>query len=154
MSAGAVLYYASAYSVASIAAFTVLGIVEKNSGAVTFDSFNGLAKKNKLAAFSMAIAMLSLAGIPPLAGFFGKYYLFASALQSGYVWLVLIAALGSLIGVYYYLKVVIAMYGKDKDEAEVKEEIQISALQKTALLLCVLLSLLMGFFPDLIIGLI
>ena len=155
MSAGAVLYYSAAYSVATIAAFTVLSIVEENSGQVTFESFNGLAKKNKFLAFSMTIAMLSLAGIPPLAGFFGKYYLFTSALSSGYVWLVLIAAAGSLVGVYYYLRVVIIMYSKDKAEDEVKvEEIEATTLQKIALALCILLALLMGCFPDAIIRLI
>ena len=155
MSAGAVLYYSAAYSVATIAAFTVLSIIEKNGGQIIFDSFNGLAKKNKLLAFSMTIAMLSLAGIPPLAGFFGKYYLFASALKGGYVWLVLIAALGSLIGVYYYLKVVIVMYTSSPNPSPVGEGgIEISLLQKIALILCFLLSLAMGFFPELIIRLI
>jgi NADH-quinone oxidoreductase subunit N len=127
-SAGAILYYTAAYSVSTIAAFAVLSILEsansqsllvsdeqQTTGAgqlttITFDSLAGLAKQNKFLAFAMTIAMLSLAGIPPLAGFFGKYYIFTSAIQSGYLYLVLIAVLGSLIAVYYYFRVIIVMY--------------------------------------------
>lgn len=150
MSSGAVLYYSAAYSVASIGAFTVLAIVEKQNGSVTFETLTGLSRKNKLLGVGMTISMLSLAGIPPLAGFFGKYYLFASALQSGYIWLVLIAALGSLIGVYYYLKVIIVMYSKGTDEAI----LEISLIHKISFILAILLSLLLGIFPDMVIRLI
>ncbi len=151
MSAEAVLYYSAAYSIATIGAFSVLSIVEKQSGQVTFETFSGLAKQNKFLAFAMTVSMLSLAGIPPLAGFFGKYYLFSSALQGGYLWLVLIAVLGSLIGGYYYFKVIIAIYSKAEVEAE---EIQISSLQKILLVLTIILALLLGIFPDMIIRLI
>lgn len=179
-SAGAILYYAAAYSVSTIGAFAVLSILESVRGQssvvnseqqttdastslstsaeqqtiMTFDSLSGLAKQNKLLAFAMAIAMLSLSGIPPLAGFFGKYYLFSATLQSGYVWLVLIAVLGSLIGVYYYFRVIIAMYLKEKAEVEVKvKEIQISSLQKIVLIITIVIAFFLGIFPDLIIWL-
>jgi NADH-quinone oxidoreductase subunit N len=150
-SAGSVLFYAAAYSVATIGAFTVLSIIENNFESATVDSFIGLAKKNPLLAFAMTISMLSLAGIPPLAGFFGKYYIFTSALQSGYVWLVLIAVLGSLIGVYYYFRVIIKMFTAGTGEVA---SIEISSLQKIVLVLTILLSLLLGIFPDMIIRLI
>jgi len=153
LAAGGVLYYAAAYSVATIAAFTILSAIEKNGSALTFDSFKGFAKNNKLAAFAMSVAMLSLAGIPPLAGFFGKYFLFSAALENGYVWLVLIAALGSLIGVYYYLKIIITMYA-DNNTEENAVAINLTTAQQVALALCVLLSFILGFFPDLIIRLI
>jgi len=150
-SAGSVLFYAAAYSIATIGAFTVLSIVENKFESATVDSFSGLAKKNPLLAFAMTISMLSLAGIPPLAGFFGKYYIFTSALQSGYVWLVLIAVLGSLIGVYYYFRIIIKMFLSGTGEGA---SIEISSLQKIVLVLTILLSLLLGIFPDLIIRLI
>jgi NADH-quinone oxidoreductase subunit N len=154
-SSGAILFYAAAYSVSTIGAFAVLTILEKNGEAITFDSLAGLAKRNPLVALAMTIAMLSLSGIPPLAGFFGKYYIFTSALTSGYVWLVLIAVLGSLIGVYYYFKVIITMYLKKKVEAEVKvEEIQISLLQKILLVITIVAALILGIFPDAVIRLI
>ena len=177
-SAGSVLFYSAAYSVATISAFAVLSIVESETPrpegsqgnapspfrAGVIDSFIGLSKRNPLLAFAMTISMLSLAGIPPLAGFFGKYYLFTSALQNGYVWLVLIAALGSLIGVYYYFRVIIAMYTtpssvspqggetKASHPSPLGGELEWGA--KLALLLCILLSLLLGCFPDMIIRLI
>jgi NADH-quinone oxidoreductase subunit N len=174
MSTGAILYYSAAYSVATIGAFAVLSILENTSTinhqpfSISFDSFSGLSKRNPLLAFAMTISMLSLAGIPPLAGFFGKYYLFTSALQSEYVWLVLIAALGSLIGVYYYFRVIIKMYGKAHEPSLQEKEliaqpshlrgdgggIVVSLIQKTLLVLTILLALLLGIFPDLIIGLI
>lgn len=150
-SSGAVLYYSAAYSIASIGAFAVLSIIETEKGQITFESLNGFAKQNKLLAFVMTISMISLAGIPPLAGFFGKYYLFASALQEGYVWLVLIAALGSLIGVYYYFRSIIAMYSKDA--ADQATEIQLTAFQTIALVATVVLGIALGIFPDMIIRL-
>jgi len=164
MSAGAIVYYSAAYSVATLGAFTVLSITEKTSpanesSAVTFNSFAGFSKRNPFLAFAMTVYMLSLAGIPPLAGFFGKYYLFTAALQSGYAWLVLIAALGSLIGVYYYFRVIIKMYSPASSPASAAEEKntlsfeKIGLNQKLLFILTVCLALVLGTFPDLIIGL-
>lgn len=161
MSAGAVLYYSAAYSVATIGAFAVLSILESTStinhqpSPISFDSFSGLSKRNPLLAISMTISMLSLAGIPPLAGFFGKYYLFSSALQGGYVWLVLIAVAGSLIGVYYYFRVIIKMFTPSSPALEATQnKIEFSLLQKIVLLLSIILALILGVFPGFIIGLI
>ncbi|MCS6818792.1 MAG: NADH-quinone oxidoreductase subunit N [Chitinophagales bacterium] len=106
----AVLYYGFAYGMASITAFAVAMYVFALSGSEKFDSFNGLARSHPWLAFAMTIAMLSLAGIPPLAGFFGKYYLFSEALRNGRMFLVLVAILNSIVAVYYYLKVVYHMY--------------------------------------------
>ena len=149
-SAGSILYYAAAYSVSTIGAFAVLTILEKENQ-ITFDSFSGLAKRNPLLALAMCIAMLSLSGIPPLAGFFGKYYIFTSALTSGYVWIVLIAVLGSLIGVYYYFRVIIAMYLKESSETSV---IEVSTMQKILLVITIVLTIILGIFPDAVIRLI
>jgi NADH-quinone oxidoreductase subunit N len=161
LSPGAVLFYAAAYSVATIASFTVLSIMETpltinhQPLTISFESFTGLSKRNPLLAFAMTIAMLSLAGIPPLAGFFGKYYLFSAALQSGHIWIVLIAAMGSLIGVYYYLKVIIKMYAKGtEDSGQETGEIQVTASQKIALIITILLTLALGVLPELVIRLI
>jgi len=159
-SAGSVLYYAAAYSVSTIGAFAILSILEKDGEAITFDSFAGLGKRNPLLAFAMTIAMLSLSGIPPLAGFFGKYYIFTSALQSGFLWLVLIAVLGSLIGVYYYFRVIIKMYSPSPTLPEGKgEDVQLLPFWevgwglKFVLVATILLSLLLGIFPDAVIRL-
>jgi NADH-quinone oxidoreductase subunit N len=85
-------------------------MVRKQTGSYSLNSFQGFGKKYPLAAFSMTIAMLSLAGIPPFIGFSAKYQLFASAIEQGYVGLVIVAIVGSMVSVYYYLKPVAAMY--------------------------------------------
>lgn len=150
LSAGAVLYYSAAYSLSTIASFTVLAVLER-SGPVTFDSLKGLSRRSPFLAFSMAVAIISLAGIPPLAGFFGKYYLLTSALQSGEIAIALIALLGSLIGLYYYLKVIIRMYATGSDGVS---PVEVSQSQQIVLIVCILLTLILGLFPDALIRLV
>jgi NADH-quinone oxidoreductase subunit N len=150
VSAGAVFYYVIAYSIASIAAFTVLHNVAFENEEAIVDSFNGLSKRNPFLAFTMAVALLSLAGIPPLAGFFAKYYIFNVAFQTGHIALVFLAIITSLIGIYYYFKVIIAMYLKSSDKSEA---IQVPVLNQILLVICLILSIALGIFPDLLIGL-
>ena len=151
ISASAILYYVVAYAAASITAFTVLHSVEVEDENAIVDSFNGLAKRNPYLAFCMGVALLSLAGIPPLAGFFAKYYIFTVAFQSGYIALVLVAVLTSLIGIYYYFRIIIAMYLKSTEKGRI---IQVPLRHTVVLAICLLLSILFGVFPDLLVGLI
>ena len=92
----------------------------------------------------MVIILLSLAGIPPVAGFFAKYYLFLGTLDSGYTWLVMTAILSSLIGVYYYFKVIIAMYFKPAAETE---EVPVELSQKMVIILTTIITLALGVVP-------
>ena len=94
------------------------------------------------------IAMLSLAGIPPTAGFFAKYYIFSAAIQNNLTGLVLIAVAGSLIGVFYYFRIIIALF-RDK-EASI---IEMNRSYKTVLLLTTIVALALGIFPGLVAGL-
>jgi NADH-quinone oxidoreductase subunit N len=151
-SAGAILYYSLAYSLSSLSAFLVLYLVAANrAGDEHLDSFNGLVKKNPMLAGSMTIALLSLSGIPPLAGFFAKYFIFVSAIQQGFYWLVGIAIIGSLIGVYYYFKIIIAMFFRSaKDDGPVT----IPSDQKALLFVLSLLILLLGLLPGVIMNMI
>lgn len=153
ISASAILYYVVAYAAATISAFTVLHIVEiKNEDENPIvDSFNGLAKRHPYLAFCMAIALLSLAGIPPLAGFFAKYYVFTVTFQSGYVGLVLLAVVTSVIGIYYYFRIIIAMYLKSTEKTDA---IVVTNRDAIVLAICLLLSITFGVFPDLLVGLI
>ena len=151
ISASAILYYVVAYAVASITAFTVLHNVESEDENAVVDSFNGLARRNPYMAFCMGISLLSLAGIPPLAGFFAKYYIFTVAFQSGYIGLVLLAIVTSLIGIYYYFRIIIAMYLKSTEKAVI---LQVPLRHTIILAVSVLLSMLFGVFPDLLVGLI
>jgi len=109
-SANSVFTYATAYSIASIIAFAVLILVQQQSGSDNFDAFNGLAKKNPFLAFVLTVAMLSLAGIPLTAGFVGKFFMFTGALAQFQVALVIIAVINAIISIYYYFRVIVAMY--------------------------------------------
>src|SRR5690606_23128476 len=103
-------YYVAAYVVATLAAFSVLQSVSDDDNPAEIGTFNGLGSRNPFLAFVMTVSLLSLAGIPPLAGFFGKYLVFVGAIGEGYIGLVLIAVAASLVGVYYYFQIIIAMY--------------------------------------------
>ncbi len=149
--ASVIFYYSAAYAGASLIAFAVLTAVMGNKdGRESFEAFKGLGKNNPLLAFSMTIAMLSLAGIPPLAGFFGKYYLFTTAMQDGYLWLVLIAVFNSLISLYYYFRVILLMYSAAEEEVPAFKG-HYGLIATIAIALAI--SLGIGFAPDLLLGL-
>lgn len=149
-SAGAIFYYTLAYSVASITAFTVLQQVYSLKSNNLIESFNGLAKRSPLLAFALTVSMLSLAGIPPTGGFFAKYTIFITAINNGYILLVLIAVIASLIGVYYYFRLIIAAYFRPaNDEAA----IELSFQHKLLLVLTILITLALGLFPNYILHL-
>ncbi len=145
-----ILFYTLAYSIGSIASFGVLKLVIENANEDSLQAFNGLGKRNPLLAFVMTVALLSLAGIPPTAGFFAKYYIFTGAFQAGYPGLVLIAIIASLVGVYYYFKIIIAMYFKDSTS---ETSIEVAMSHKFLFILIALLTIALGIFPDLIIKL-
>jgi NADH-quinone oxidoreductase subunit N len=106
----AVIYFALVYIFSNLAAFGVVGAVSNFSGKETIKEYNGLYKTNPKLSLVMMLALFSLAGIPPVAGFFGKFFLFTSAAQGGYYWLILIAVLNATISLYYYLLVIRAMF--------------------------------------------
>jgi NADH-quinone oxidoreductase subunit N len=152
MALKSVLYYTAAYSAASMAAFTVLYLVGSvNEGDVRISNFNGLAKRNPLMAGTMTIALLSMSGIPPLAGFFAKYFIFVGALKAGFVGLTVIAILSSLVGVYYYFKIIIAMFF---GSPEGLPKLNIGNTHRFLMLLLALVIVILGVMPDLIMGLI
>jgi NADH-quinone oxidoreductase subunit N len=108
---GAILYYLLAYAFTNLGAFAVVVALERREAPHDLiTDFRGLARSHPGLAAAMTIFMLSLTGVPPLAGFVGKFYIFAAALNAGLVWLVVIAALNSAISAYYYVRVIVAMY--------------------------------------------
>ena len=115
-SAGTLLYYASAYSLAGIAAFSVILYVCKNKENEDITNFHGLGKTNPLLAAILTAALLSMAGIPIFAGFFAKLFLFNQTIQAGYLALVIVAVVNSIISVGYYFKLILAMYTKEPNE--------------------------------------
>src|SRR5262249_25692686 len=110
----ATLFYAAVYAITLVGAFGVVAVVRSETGGDDLNNFFGLAGRAPLLAGCMAVFMLSLAGIPPLAGFFGKFYLFSAALRAGgnygLLWLVALALLGSFVSLYYYLIVLKAIF--------------------------------------------
>ena len=100
-----IIYYVATYGAAVIGAFAVAAIVEEQMGSARLENFAGLAKRSPILAVCLMIFILSLAGIPPLAGFFGKFYLFVSAAAPnlGLLWLVILAIAMSAVSLYYYL---------------------------------------------------
>ena len=145
-SINAVFVYATAYSIATIIAFAVLILVKKQMGSDSFDSFNGLAKKNPFMAFALTVAMLSLAGIPLTAGFIGKFMMFSSAISEYQIWLVVLAVVNALIGIFYYLRVVVAMYFKESETSLVPA----STFFKFVLGFSAIITILLGIYPGLI----
>jgi len=145
-----VLVYASAYTFASIIAFAVLILVKQKTGSDSFDSFNGLGKKNPLVALALTIAMLSLAGIPLTAGFIGKYLMFLNVMGEYQTLLVAFAILNALVGFYYYFKVIVAMWFKEGAEIELSTPGQ----YKIVLLVSVVITLILGIYPAIILNLI
>lgn len=113
--AASLLYYILIYIFSNMAAFTVAGVIERKSGKICIDDYNGLYKTNPKLSVAMMLAMFSLGGIPPFAGFFSKFFIFYAAVGEGYYVLVLIALLNTIISLYYYLLVVKAMFLKESD---------------------------------------
>jgi NADH-quinone oxidoreductase subunit N len=151
-SAGVLLLYSVSYSIATITAFAVLMMIRKETGSFSITSFNGLAKQNPISAFAMTIAMLSLAGIPPLIGFSAKYKLFVTAIEQGQLALVIIAIIGSIISVYFYLRPVMAMYFTSP--TVVSNPVASRNLYKKQILVVTVLLIILSFIPGLIIHLI
>ena len=148
-SASSLLYYASAYSLAGIAAFAVILYVCKNKDNEDITNFNGLGKSNPLMAAVLTAALLSMAGIPIFAGFFAKLVLFNQTIHAGYLIIVIAAVINSIISVGYYFKLILAMYGKETNEITPKAPFVFYAVGVIA----ILLNIALGFFPSLVLDL-
>lgn len=110
----ALVFYAVVYLFMQFGAFVVVAFLERNvEQNIELDDCAGLSSQHPLLAAMMALFMFSLAGIPPMAGFFGKYYLFTAAIEAGYTWLAIVGVLGSIVSVYYYIGVLVYMYFKE-----------------------------------------
>lgn len=147
-SVSAILYYSLAYSVGSIAAFTVLYNVSKAKDNSNIEAFNGLGKRHPFMAACMVIAMLSLAGIPITAGFFAKYFIFSVMIGTTFKWLIILAILTSAVGVYYYFKVIIAMYFKQEES---EQEVTMETSHVLLLALTTIFTLALGLVPKYVI---
>lgn len=110
----AILLYVVAYVVMNLGAFAIVALIsEQGDKRIDIEDFAGLGFKHPILGFAMAVFMLSMAGIPPTAGFVGKYLVFSSAIQAGEIWLVVLGVLCSAISAYYYLRVLVFMYMRE-----------------------------------------
>jgi len=150
LSANGIFFYSLAYSIATVAAFAVLKLVIDQRQREDYDGLNGLAKTNPLLAFVMTVAMLSLAGIPLTGGFFGKFFLFGAAVDKGHIGLVVFAVVMSMVGIYYYLRPVIAMYMRPAIDEEDATPVAVTSFQSAVLVLLALLTIVLGILPSLV----
>jgi NADH-quinone oxidoreductase subunit N len=148
-SAGSLLYYASAYSLSGIAAFSVILYVCKNRENEDIVNFHGLGKTNPLLAAILTASLLSMAGIPIFAGFFAKLVLFSQTIQAGYLVVVIFAVINSIISVGYYFKLLLAMYTKEPNETRTGKPFLIYAVA----VISILLNIVIGLFPSLVLDL-
>ncbi len=113
---GAILFYLVVYLFMNLGAFYVVVLIANEVGSEMVDGYRGLSSRAPLVAWAMVIFLVSLAGIPPFAGFFGKWILFTAVLEQGYYWLALVGLLNSVISLYYYARIVKAMFFEEADE--------------------------------------
>ena len=147
-SASGILMYSAAYGLASIISFGALILVKRQAGSDSFESFNGLGKKNPWLAFTITISMLSLAGIPLTAGFIGKFMMFSNVMNDYHTVLLILAAINAAVGIYYYLRVVVHMYFmKANDEEKVVMPINFQIVFGLA----VILTFVIGVYPDVLL---
>jgi len=151
---GATLFYSTVYAFTLVGAFAVVALVRRETGGDDLRNFSALWSRSPLLSGCMTIFMLSLAGLPPLAGFFGKFYLFSAALRAdashGLLWLVALALLGSFISLYYYLAVLKAIFVDDPEAGTPPPEfrsINLDFLQRASLVLLAGTVLVLGLLP-------
>ena len=149
------LYYLLAYTFFNLGGFAIVTMIDTRTGSkALIDEMKGLSGRHPYLAALLALFMFALAGFPPTAGFFGKFYIFSEAVKSGYIWLAIIGVMNSFVSVYYYLRIVVAAYFGKPDlvnPASDGKEFQPVSL-KPALLLVLLITgigtLLLGFMPQ------
>ena len=147
---GSLLFYVTTYALTTVGAFGVLGVVEAQAGGDQLKDFAGLSRRAPVLAWGLMVFLLSLAGIPPLAGFFGKFYLFAAALTNDahnlpFLWLVILGIAMSCVSLYYYLKVLKQVFVVEADENA--RPFAVPFLAQAVVLLLAVAVLLLGCVP-------
>jgi len=146
-----IMFYSASYLFMQFGSFIILSVIER-SGQKDFslEAFNGFSKRHPVLAALMAVFMFSLAGIPPFAGFFGKYYLFTAAIEAGFTWLTLIAVLSSVISVYFYIGLIVNMYFKESSDQELESNTGLSAI---SLVISITGVIVLGLLPSSVLSL-
>jgi NADH-quinone oxidoreductase subunit N len=145
----AVLFYLLSYALVKVGAFTIVSqLGGKDEKYVTLEDYAGLSQRHPWAAAVFSLFLLSLLGLPVTAGFFGKFYIFKAAVNSHLIWLAVLMAVNSIIGSYYYLKVIVAMYMREPAEATVAAPIAFPAPVNIVLFISAIGTVYFGLFPN------
>jgi len=140
-----VTFYLIAYVLTNLLAFGTIAIVGRVAGSDEFPAYYGLSRRNSTLALAMLVAFLSLSGMPPFVGFVAKFFVFAAAVRSGWVWLAIVGVLNSIVGLYYYLNVLKYVYlYRMPDEDEDKHPVPVSRPVAIGLIVLVVGILLLG----------
>ncbi|MBC87605.1 MAG: NADH-quinone oxidoreductase subunit N [Bdellovibrionaceae bacterium] len=144
--ASGVVFYLFAYAIMTLGAFAVVSVLEKDTDTpIKVDDLKGMSSRHPLLALAMCVFMLSLAGIPPTLGFFGKFYLFSAAIAEGFFWLAVWGVVGSVISVYYYLRPLVVMYMSDEAGAGIVDR---TPATRFAIVIMALLVILIGLASE------
>lgn len=147
--ASTLLYYTAAYALAGIASFAVIIYLTKDKDNEDISNFNGLGKTNPLMAAILTAALLSMAGIPIFSGFFAKFMLFANTIKAGYITVVIVAVINSIISIGYYFKLILAMYTKEASE----ESKSVPLVYTIVAVFAILFNIIIGIYPSLVTNL-
>jgi NADH-quinone oxidoreductase subunit N len=145
-----VLFFLASYALTNMGAFIAVIAISNNIDSDTIDDYAGMGKRAPLISLALTLCLISLIGMPPAAGFMAKFYIFSAAAQNDLLWLVVVAAINSVISAYYYLRVVKVMWF---GQATSKEKVPSSGAPRLALFLCCLGVLLLGIIPGLVMRL-
>lgn len=145
--AAAIVFYLVAYTFMTVGAFALVAYFEHSGTGTALADYTGLGRRHPLAAVVLSVFLFSLAGIPPTAGFFGKFYLFRAAVDQGLVALTIVAVLNSFVSAYYYLRVTVYMY-MQKEPAGASDKISPSTPIAIAVGICLVFVLAIGLYPS------
>jgi NADH-quinone oxidoreductase subunit N len=147
-----IIFYLAAYTFMNLGAFGIIAMIEgEEESNLTISSYAVLSSRRPLLAALLALFMFSLAGIPPFAGFFGKYYVFMAAIKSNLTWLAIVGVFSSAISVYFYLRIVVLMYFKESSSELTLTESRTGLM---AVIIASILVILIGIFPGSVLKLI
>ncbi len=146
-----IMFYLASYTFMNVGAFGILAVLERGGKNLEYSDYAGLSARHPFLAATMAAFMFSLAGIPPFAGFFAKYYVFTAAVEAHLTWLAILGVLTSLVSVYYYLRLVVLMYFT---EGEAGAGIEVTGRSSAVFVLSVAALLLLGIFPSALLSVI
>ena len=152
----AVLFYLASYALVSVGAFTVVSeIGGRGERYLTLDDFAGLATRQPFAAAALSLFLLSLLGLPITAGFFGKLYIFTAAIKSNLIWLAILMAINSVIGAYYYLRVIVVMYMREhKGPVPADAALALSPTAAMVVVVAGLVTLYLGLAPNQVLAIV